>query len=303
MALMEIIRTCVRELKSSVQNLEIEFEDDAASPSAALHPSKLELDLKKKTLLLTERQERILFDLSILRDLLRKVEDLDPFSAFVFLKKLRNDKDFVENNSGWLFTQTTSTIFSGLSNLCKTKTSEDDFPKVATPPKWETLKSVLNEIQNENLENEDQILLISPTEDCSRQLVDVMKFGIKKYQLILTRNCLREMGSVITPEADPPSQSLWNPDNITIYNVSVDFESERKEIVSKIQMEQKKDTRKRKLEAPETPGSKQTSLVSFGVVKYKDRKQKVSLDFPYKKQIAPTPQNITFNFIRNNELY
>lgn len=41
--------------------------------SAALRPSTLELELRNKSLLLTERQERLLNDLRILRNILEKV--------------------------------------------------------------------------------------------------------------------------------------------------------------------------------------------------------------------------------------
>ena len=122
------------------------MEDDALSPSAALYPSKLELDLRKKTLLLSERQERILNDLGLLRALLRKVEDLDPYTALRFVHKLRTNKDIIENNSGWLFTPTASKVFSGLESLCSTKLTEDSSPMIAIPPKWDALKTALSEI-------------------------------------------------------------------------------------------------------------------------------------------------------------
>ena len=122
------------------------MEDDALSPSAALYPSKLELDLRKKTLLLSERQERILNDLGLLRALLRKVEDLDPFTAYRFVQRLRSNKELIENNSGWLFTPTANKIFTGLESLCATKATEDSPPMIAIPPKWDALKTALSEI-------------------------------------------------------------------------------------------------------------------------------------------------------------
>uniref|UniRef100_A0AC34PZY7 Uncharacterized protein n=1 Tax=Panagrolaimus sp. JU765 TaxID=591449 RepID=A0AC34PZY7_9BILA len=255
MAMMDIIRTCVRELKSTVSSLEIELEDDALSPSAALYPSKLELDLRKKTLLLTERQERILNDLGILRSLLRKIEDLDPYTAHNFVKKLRSDREYVESNSGWLFTTTASKVTTGLEELCKFKTKEDGFPMVATPPKWHTLKAALNEISQTELNDDDKVLLIAPTEDCCRQLVDVIKFGIDKFQFMLTKVFLRDSEATQTPGMDPASKSFWNPDCIVLYNAQMDFKTERKNLVAKIQNEQKKtrnEAKKRKMNISST---------------------------------------------------
>lgn len=53
--------------------LEGDVEADAVPSAAALRPTALEIELKKKSLLLSEKQERLLFDLFILRRLLQKV--------------------------------------------------------------------------------------------------------------------------------------------------------------------------------------------------------------------------------------
>uniref|UniRef100_A0A914YBF0 DNA repair endonuclease XPF n=1 Tax=Panagrolaimus superbus TaxID=310955 RepID=A0A914YBF0_9BILA len=293
MGLMDIIRTCVRELKQTVHSLEIEMEDDALSPSAALYPSKLELDLRRKTLLLTERQERILNDLGLLRALLRKVEDLDPFTAFRFVQKLRNNKDLIENNSGWLFTPTASKIFSGLENLCSTKSGEDSTPMVASPPKWDALKTALFEIKLNYLDSgmiivcpsrdtvtnilDEKILILSPSEECCRQLLDVIKFGDKKFQWMLTKAMMNEKDPSKTPGREPASMSWWNSESIVLYDSQLNLKNDRKELVNKLQTEQKK-SRKRGKQLPPAADSKkmkQSSLVKFGVVKYNERKEKV----------------------------
>jgi DNA excision repair protein ERCC-4 len=279
MGLMDIIRTCVRELKQTVHSLEIEMEDDALSPSAALYPSKLELDLRRKTLLLSERQERILNDLGLLRALLRKVEDLDPFTAFRFVQKLRTNKDLIENNSGWLFTPTASKIFTGLENLCSTKTSEDSMPMVASPPKWDALKTALCEIRLNYLDSDEKILILSPSEECCRQLLDVIKFGDKKFQWMLTKAMMNEKDPSKTPGREPASTSYWNPDCLVLYDSQLNMKSDRKELVNKLQTEQKKSRKRGKQLPPSTDSKKkkQASLVNFGVVKYNETKEKVSV--------------------------
>jgi hypothetical protein len=51
----------------------MEVEQEAVSAAAALRPSALEVELRKNTMLLTDRQERLLNDLKILRRILEMV--------------------------------------------------------------------------------------------------------------------------------------------------------------------------------------------------------------------------------------
>uniref|UniRef100_A0A7E4ZY81 ERCC4 domain-containing protein n=1 Tax=Panagrellus redivivus TaxID=6233 RepID=A0A7E4ZY81_PANRE len=281
LSLMDIVRTCVRELKSTVHSLEIVVEDDAMSPSAALYPTKLELDLRSKTLLLTDRQTRIMNDLRLLRTLLRKVEDLDPYSAFKFLQGLRNDKDLVDNNSGWLFTPTAAKVFSGLEGLCATKASEKAPPMVATPPKWNALRTVLNELAEKDLSDNDKILLITPSDECSRQLVDVIKFGGPRFQWMLTKAMMAEKPNPgETPGKEPSERSWWNPNCVVLYDTQIDLKNEHKTLVTKLQNQQKKASKNSKrgrvAEASETPEAKkyrQSSLVNFGVMRHESRQK------------------------------
>ena len=94
------------------RKLQLEVEAEAASPAAALRPTALEIDLKKKSLLISEKQERLLYDLFILRRLLQKVqraldereriafkltrlqiENLDPVTQHIEINELRENKE------------------------------------------------------------------------------------------------------------------------------------------------------------------------------------------------------------------
>jgi hypothetical protein len=99
--IIDIISTCVRELKQCTHGVEVETEDEGAvAARAALRPSPLEIELRKSTLMLTERQERLLNDLQILRKLLEKAENLDPVSVHTLISELRSSKEVTSITKG-----------------------------------------------------------------------------------------------------------------------------------------------------------------------------------------------------------
>ncbi|CAK5013471.1 unnamed protein product [Meloidogyne enterolobii] len=69
----DIIATCVRELKQSTKGFDPETLSDTLAPYATLYPTKLELELRKNDVCLTDRQRRLLDDLKILRNLYQKL--------------------------------------------------------------------------------------------------------------------------------------------------------------------------------------------------------------------------------------
>ncbi|VDN26777.1 unnamed protein product [Gongylonema pulchrum] len=119
--LVDIIRTCVRELKQTTSSTDDATEDESVQPSAGLLPSQLEILLKGRQFSTTEKQQRLLADLKQLRELLYQAEELDPITLYNRLNEIKEDKNLLTNNSGWLFTQTSSKLFAEVAGLCKVK--------------------------------------------------------------------------------------------------------------------------------------------------------------------------------------
>ncbi|KAI1718544.1 DNA repair endonuclease XPF [Ditylenchus destructor] len=189
--LADIINTCIRELKQCTHGLDVNTATDKMASSAALSQTELEADLRKKTLLLSERQERILTDLRILRKLLHKVEDLDPTKACV------ESLVFVKNSKG--------------------------YRTITAPPKWSGLNSVLKELAVKIMRSRDEaasespVLVLVSNEQTCRQLIDLVKFGEEKFCWMLTKGSYDGSRSGdFGPE--PETHPIWNPVNVCFYD-------------------------------------------------------------------------------------
>uniref|UniRef100_A0A914CEA7 DNA repair endonuclease XPF n=1 Tax=Acrobeloides nanus TaxID=290746 RepID=A0A914CEA7_9BILA len=266
--LVDIIRTCVKELKQCTQGVDILIEDESLAPSAGLRPSLLEMELRSKSIFLIDKQERILNDLKILRGLLQKVEDLDPYSIYQHLNKLRNDKEYMSKNSGWLFTSTASKVFSAIECLCNSQDEKGNMV-VSSPPKWDGLKCALDEIQM-LLRSDPSATVITSNNDCCRQLIDVVKFGGDQFGWMQAKS---DHDKSMGPE--PGTQPYWNPANIRSYKSKSDVD-QKKDLLDQLQENQKKilkESKKRRAnEKPDSSTLKQAKLVNFGIVRYSEKK-------------------------------
>uniref|UniRef100_A0A0N5ARY7 ERCC4 domain-containing protein n=1 Tax=Syphacia muris TaxID=451379 RepID=A0A0N5ARY7_9BILA len=279
-ALMDIIRTCLKELKQSV-NIEVSSEEEVVNSSTGLVPTSLEIQLKTKQLLLTEKQQRLLFDLRQLRHLLFEAEELDPIALFKSLTSLRSDKDQVSKNSGWLFTQTASKLFAESESICKLRKKEEFV--ILVPPKWSSLKKVLQEI-HETIEHRRQskinvapVLLIASSPDVCTQLKDLIKYGPNLLKWIKFREVMTLL-SINKCSPEPQQEPLWDPTQIVLFASSLDGEK-RSDVFNSVKIAQKavaqKGKKRRKAmenelkrkKVSEKSGS-QTSLIQFGIVHY-----------------------------------
>uniref|UniRef100_A0A914HCD1 DNA repair endonuclease XPF n=1 Tax=Globodera rostochiensis TaxID=31243 RepID=A0A914HCD1_GLORO len=268
--LRDIIGTCVRELKQCTKGVDSETESEILAPSATLRPTKLELDLRRRDAVLTDRQQRLVADLRTLRALFHKVEDLDPSNALQFLKYIRSDKEVLENNSGWLFTQSAANLFANVDSLCSLR---DEFGNrmISAPPKWSAFCSTLDEIVS-NMSPKDSgshVLVLVSNEHLSRQLIDLVKFGQHRYTWMLTRSLerLNRRESLVNA---PPIRPLWNPVMVAHYDQQL-FEKDRQDLRSLVKMAQKevaREHRKRgkKLLLAKDDGTKQARLDQFGIL-------------------------------------
>ncbi|KAM3718592.1 DNA repair endonuclease XPF [Dirofilaria immitis] len=281
--LVDIIRTCVRELKQTSLSTDVAAEDESIQPSVGLLPSALEIQLKGRQFSTSEKQQRLLTDLKQLRNLLYKAEELDPITLYCCLDEVRNSKDLITTNSGWLFTQTSSKLFVEVDGLCKIKS--DNKRTVLEPPKWKALLKVLEEIKikykgNEmSFGKEPAVLLIGAGNEVCRQLRDIISYGVTKFLWVqneqLGRNFIDKQG-----ETEPESQPSWDPSRIILFANNIEGETSS-EIVNNIKVLQKEITRqnrkKRRLfeEVKKTHSSgKQARLVRFGIVQIKKTAEK-----------------------------
>ncbi|VDK82413.1 unnamed protein product [Onchocerca ochengi] len=276
--LVDIIRTCVRELKQTSLSTDTAAEEESVQPSAGLLPSSLEIQLKGRQFSITEKQQRLLADLKQLRNLLYKAEELDPITLYCCLDEVRNNKDLITTNSGWLFTQTSSKLFAEVDGLCKIKS--DNKRTVLEPPKWKALLKVLEEIKIKckedemKSEKEPAVLLIGAGNEVCRQLRDIISLGVAKFLWIqneqLGQNFIDEKGKI-----EPEAQPSWDPSQIILFANNIEGGTSS-EIVNNVKILQKKITRqnrkKRRLfeEVKKNHGSgKQVRLMRFGIVQIK----------------------------------
>ncbi|KAI6198278.1 ERCC4 domain-containing protein [Aphelenchoides fujianensis] len=273
----DIISMCTRELKQATPTAWNE-SDTRSLAAAALRPSALEIELRKKSLLLSDRQEKLLNDLRLLRKLLEKVENLDPVTVHLSLNELRTDKEFVENNSGWVLTPTASKVFAGIESQCNAK-DEKGKPTIVAPPKWKALESVLNEIKEDLAKHppsdpNDQapVLVLASNEATCSQLIELTKFGSNKLCWIQSKLFAEYMKRSFGV-AEPPAVSMWPPDSVANYDEQI-LHKDKKELMAEVKETQKKKVNSKRLSKgtrkPEID-PKQPRLVNFGIVRYAEK--------------------------------
>uniref|UniRef100_A0A9J2P8B8 CRAL-TRIO domain-containing protein n=1 Tax=Ascaris lumbricoides TaxID=6252 RepID=A0A9J2P8B8_ASCLU len=291
-ALVDIIRTCIKELKQCASVLDTSAEDESTHPSAGLIPSMLEVQLKAAQFSITDKQQRLLTDLKHLRTLLYQAEELEPATLYHTLSMLRSDKDQVANNSGWLFTQTSSKLFAEAEAMCKVKVDGDYtllevillqmyVPNISVlKPSTVPIKMMTNENVSDGSSVQHSpgspILLLADSSEVCRQLRNLIKWGKRKLSWIQRRQIVDDLPSAKGSSREPPAEPLWDPMQITLFGSSAEGES-RADIVNDVQAIQKlaaRQGRKRRKQAEEEMKKKklrgdQPRLVQFGIVHYK----------------------------------
>ncbi|VDK84748.1 unnamed protein product [Litomosoides sigmodontis] len=273
--LVDIIRTCVRELKQTSLSTDNTEEEESMQQAAGLLPSSLEIQLRGRQFSITEKQQRLLADLKQLRNLLYQAEELDPITLYCCLNEVRSNKDQITTNSGWLFTQTSSKLFAEVDKLCRNESNT-----VLEPPKWKALLQVLEEIKANckldkmSVEKEPAVLLIGAGNEACEQLRDIISWGVAKFLWIqnehLGQKFMNEKGS-----SEPTAQPAWDPSQIVLFTNNIQGETGN-QIISNMKVLQKEFTRRSRkrrrlfeeLKKKHDSG-KQTRLVRFGIVQIK----------------------------------
>ncbi|VDN55404.1 unnamed protein product [Dracunculus medinensis] len=288
-ALVDIIRTCVNELKQCSTGFDIITEEESSHPSSGLNPSMLEIQLKCQQFSLTEKQQRLLNDLKQLRNLLYQAEELDAATLYRNLLNIRRDKDLLTNNSGWIFTQTASKLFIEIEQMYY--------------PKWSALKSVLEEIRitykarrKSNL-SDSPIVLIGGGREVCFLIRDLIKWGLKRFKWVKRSQIISEL-TTKSNSREPQAEPLWDPDRV-ILSVSSLEDEQKNDIVTTVKADQKlivrRGRKRRKLIDEEISKKRaidngQTRLVQFGIVQYKRLKEKAETN--YNNAIAEPNSNV-----------
>ncbi|VDN03180.1 unnamed protein product [Thelazia callipaeda] len=273
--LVDIIRTCVRELKQSSSSDISSEEEEMIQPVLDIYPSTLERQLASQQFSISEKQQRLLADLKQLRGLLYRAEELDPITLHCSLNEIKNDKDLLTNNSGWMFTQTSARLVAEVDGLCKIKS--DSGQTVLEPPKWKALLDILNEIKKNNNQNElsnkkQTVLLIGAGNEVCLQLRDIITDGVKKFLWVKNQRLGEEF---ISSTDEPQAEPSWDPSQVILFNKNVEDET-RGETLSSVKVQQKEIVRKNRKRRrlfdemkKKESSSKQTRLMRFGIVQIK----------------------------------
>ncbi|KAK6051007.1 hypothetical protein COOONC_11488 [Cooperia oncophora] len=202
----ELLKVCIRELKqcSTVEKQAVQEEDTIQI--AVYRPTLLERQLTQRRSFLTDKQSRLLADLTMLRELLQVAEDMDPATVLSRINAIRNDKEVtnVEHN--------------------------------LAPPKWEVLASVLEEIKSipvrqcEVGPDGPSVLLFVNDEAVVRQLTDLIRNG-PEFLRWMTRRSLGGGGAGKEPARSP----LWEVDDVIPFQRGNLASEPRKEMITDLQ--------------------------------------------------------------------
>ncbi|CAI5441800.1 unnamed protein product [Caenorhabditis angaria] len=211
--LVEFIKVCIRDLRAcstSGKEEKLENEEMVHVPWAT---TQLETRLKNRRGHLTEKQSRLLLDATSLREILQMSENLDGASVLARLTALKNDPKVLEEHSGWLHSPSFSRIMEELQNTCGVQNGKGDFKKFAAPSKWNVLAEVLKEIKlipNDSKNKSPTVFLVTNAEELSRQVSDVVKYGLDKSRYM----SWRQLGYKTTQDC-PKDEPLWDQENIS----------------------------------------------------------------------------------------
>ncbi|KAI5212300.1 Dna Repair Endonuclease Xpf [Manis pentadactyla] len=223
-AILDILNACLKELKCHNPSLEVEdlsLENAIGKPFDKtirhyLDPLWHQLGAKTKSLVQ---------DLKILRTLLQYLSQYDCITFLKLLESLRATEKAFGQNSGWLFLDSSTSMFLNARARVyhvpdakmsrKEKVSEKmEFKEgqetkkelvLESNPKWEALTEVLKEIEAENKESEalggpGQVLICASDDRTCSQLREYVAVGAEAFLLKLYRK---------TFEKDSSAEEAW----------------------------------------------------------------------------------------------
>ncbi|NXA54825.1 XPF endonuclease, partial [Nothocercus julius] len=226
-SILDILNACLRELKRYNPALEVEdlsLENAIAKPFDKtirhyLDPLWHQLGAKTKSLVQ---------DLKVLRTLLQYLTQYDCVTFLNLLESLKASEKAFGENSGWLFLESSTSMFVNArarvyrtaddSLNKKRKVSENNDAKkenelkrelvLESNPKWEALREVLKEIENENKNSEDlggpgQVLICASDDRACAQLKEYITVGAEAFLMRLYNKTFGK---------DEKAAEVWNKD-------------------------------------------------------------------------------------------
>ncbi|KAB0394992.1 hypothetical protein E2I00_007502, partial [Balaenoptera physalus] len=223
-AILDILNACLKELKCHNPSLEVEdlsLENAIGKPFDKtirhyLDPLWHQLGAKTKSLVQ---------DLKILRTLLQYLSQYDCITFLNLLESLRATEKAFGQNSGWLFLDSSTSMFvnarARVYHVPDAKMSKKDkLPEkleikeeqetrkelvLESNPKWEALSEVLKEIEAENTESEalggpGHVLICASDDRTCSQLREYIAVGAEAFLLRLYRK---------TFEKDSKAEDVW----------------------------------------------------------------------------------------------
>ncbi|XP_030654292.1 DNA repair endonuclease XPF [Nomascus leucogenys] len=223
-AILDILNACLKELKCHNPSLEVEdlsLENAIGKPFDKtirhyLDPLWHQLGAKTKSLVQ---------DLKILRTLLQYLSQYDCVTFLNLLESLRATEKAFGQNSGWLFLDSSTSMFINararvyhlpdakmskkekISEKMEIKEGQETKKELVleSNPKWEALTEVLKEIEAENKESEalggpGQVLICASDDRTCSQLRDYITLGAEAFLLRLYRK---------TFEKDSKAEEVW----------------------------------------------------------------------------------------------
>ncbi|CAO4365151.1 unnamed protein product [Caenorhabditis nigoni] len=214
--LIEFIKVCVRDLRTSSLSGKQTDEPVEEMIHVPWATTQLEKRLRDRRGNISEKQQRLLNDVASLREILQLSENMDVATVLSRLQVLKNDRTVLEEHSGWLLSPSFNRIMEDLLTIAGVTNGKGDSKKFAVPAKWTVLAEVLREIKNIPLEkkeykdNAPSVLIITNSEDLSRQVTDVVRYGINKMKWMTWR----QLG-YLTKQEMPEDEPLWDPETIS----------------------------------------------------------------------------------------
>ncbi|KAM9583600.1 DNA repair endonuclease XPF isoform 1-T1 [Trichechus inunguis] len=223
-AILDILNACLKELKCHNPSLEVEdlsLENAIGKPFDKtirhyLDPLWHQLGAKTKSLVQ---------DLKILRTLLQYLSQYDCVTFLNLLESLRATEKAFGQNSGWLFLESSTSMFvnararvyhvpdakmstkSKMPEKMEIKEEQETKKELVleSNPKWEALTEVLKEIEAENKESEalggpGQVLICASDDRTCSQLREYITTGAEAFLLRLYRK---------TFEKDSKAEEVW----------------------------------------------------------------------------------------------
>ncbi|VDL75731.1 unnamed protein product [Nippostrongylus brasiliensis] len=236
----ELLKVCTRELKqcSSAEKQAL-LEEDTVQVSV-YRPTLLERQLNQRRSFLTDKQSRLMSDLSMLRELLQSSENMDPASVLLRINAIRNDKEAFEKSGTWMMSRVAATLIADIESLCG-----------------------------------PSVLLFANDDAVVRQLTDLVRNGPDFLAWLVKRSLPGGAG-----RKEPSRTPLWNEDDIVPFQRGSLEGEPRKEMISDLQKNTiataRASRRRRKaaedLVGTSSDGHKQTKIEQFGILQYKKRR-------------------------------